>query len=289
MGDDAAGGTLGTVYRNTVPSFTVARQRHDDRRQRRNPPASSWPAWPRYRQSAASGRHLRPGQAWTGDPHAALYAAHDNHPNFHLQPTTWNSAVCRTLEPRDGMPKPGISGTVSTSSHRSLPAGVKFTLEPSSLKYCGCCTLDTNTTLYAIDDESGNWTAILMASGAHTRPQLFGSDAGTDRPTDGVINTGYTPALRHGMLWAYTDCLAKKGPVLKSPADQFLVGADPVTGRNQQIDLAWEQLCLAPGYELQIAKDKDFTLRINPAINSARHRHQRSHRLRSCSTWIPPT
>ena len=30
-----------------------------------------------------------------------------------------------------------------------------FTLEPTSLKYCGCCTLDTNTTLYAIDDERG--------------------------------------------------------------------------------------------------------------------------------------
>jgi hypothetical protein len=69
------------------------------------------------------------------------------------------------------------------------------------------------------------------------------------------------------MLWAYTDCLAKKGPVLKSPADQFLVGADPVTGRNAQIDLSWEQLCLAIWYQLQIAKDKDFTLRVNPTIN----------------------
>ena len=69
------------------------------------------------------------------------------------------------------------------------------------------------------------------------------------------------------MLWAYTDCLAKKGPILKSPADKFLVGADPVTGRNQQVDLAWEQLCLATGYELQIAKDQNFTLRINPSVN----------------------
>jgi len=56
--------------------------------------------------------------------------------------------------------------------------------------------------------------------------------------------------------------------VLKSPSDKYLIGADPVTGRNQQIDLAWEQLCLATGYELQIAKDKDFTLKINPAINN---------------------
>ena len=73
------------------------------------------------------------------------------------------------------------------------------------------------------------------------------------------------------MLWAYTDCLAKKGPILKSPADKFLVGADPVTGRNQQIDLSWEQLCLSTGYELQVAKDQNFTLRINPEINPPAH------------------
>ena len=51
--------------------------------------------------------------------------------------------------------------------------------------------------------------------------------------------------------------------------EKYIAGADPVTGRNEQIDLHWEQLCLATGYELQIAKDKDFTLRINPAVNSA--------------------
>jgi hypothetical protein len=64
------------------------------------------------------------------------------------------------------------------------------------------------------------------------------------------------------MLWAYTDCLAKKGPVLKTPADKYLVGADPVTGSNQQIDLAWEQLCLSTVYELDVAKDANFTLKI---------------------------
>ena len=71
------------------------------------------------------------------------------------------------------------------------------------------------------------------------------------------------------MLWAYTDCLAKKAPVIRSPADKFLVGADPVTGRNQQVDLSWEQLCLSTSYEIMIAKDKDFTLKINPTQNNA--------------------
>ena len=53
--------------------------------------------------------------------------------------------------------------------------------------------------------------------------------------------------------------------------EKYLTGADPVTGRNGQIDLSWEQLCLSTVYQLEIAKDKDFTLRINPSINSAGH------------------
>ncbi len=58
-------------------------------------------------------------------------------------------------------------------------------------------------------------------------------------------------------------------PGKASSVETFMTGADPVTGRNGQIDLSWEQLCLSTWYQLQIAKDKDFTERINPAINYA--------------------
>ena len=51
--------------------------------------------------------------------------------------------------------------------------------------------------------------------------------------------------------------------------EKYIVGADPVTGRNGQIDLSWEQLCLSTVYQLEIAKDREFTLRVNPALNSA--------------------
>jgi len=161
------------------------------------------------------------------------------------------------------MPKPGIVWDCLDIFAPLNTKGVSFTLEPTSLKYCGCCSLDTNTTLYAIDDESGN------TPGWNSTPKvgLFGGLNLTGRWNNASV--GYKPSVNQGMLWAYTDCLAKKGPVLKSPADKYLIGADPVTGRNQQVDLSWEQLCLATGYELQIAKDKDFTLRINPAVNSA--------------------
>lgn len=38
------------------------------------------------------------------------------------------------------------------------------------------------------------------------------------------------------------------------------VGVDPVTGRNQGFDLMWEDIYLATVYEVQLAKDPNFTL-----------------------------
>jgi hypothetical protein len=264
MGDDANSG-IGTVYRNTIPS--LGRWVDGDMMSPANgngyvfsdEPDLWWIQTPA--QSAANNPPHIIGQyglvqAFTGDPQPALYSAHDMLGNADMANSNGqnDSAVCRTLVPRNGMPKPGIQWSCLDVFAPLSQKGVSFTLEPTSLKACGCCSLDTNTTLYAIDDESGGrW------NGHHWSPS--GADP------DVFDKLGYTPVANQGMLWAFTDCLAKKGPVLKSPADQFLVGADPVTGRNSQIDLAWEQLCLSVWYQLQIAKDKDFTLRINPMIN----------------------
>jgi len=253
MGDDAPDGTLGTVYRNTLPSFSRWVD-NDMMSIGNNASGIDWPEGSVGPPHPAGIFGLV--QAWTGSPDPAVYAAHDNITNTNFM---WDSGVCRTLAPRDGMPKPGISWDCLDVFAPINTTGVLFTLEPSSLKYCGCCTLDTNTTLYAIDDES--YRGNLLGRWNNHRNDCT-------QPWN-VNFPGYTPKLRQGMLWAYTDCLAKRGPVLKSPADGFLVGADPVTGRNQQIDLSWEQLCLATGYLIQIAKDEDFTLKIDPTMNSA--------------------
>jgi hypothetical protein len=45
-----------------------------------------------------------------------------------------------------------------------------------------------------------------------------------------------------------------------APADDNLVGSDPVSGRSQEIDFSWEQLCLSSQYQVQIAKDPSFTI-----------------------------
>jgi hypothetical protein len=38
------------------------------------------------------------------------------------------------------------------------------------------------------------------------------------------------------------------------------IGNDPVSGQNKEIDMSWEQLCLASEYQVQIAKDPGFTI-----------------------------
>ena len=167
--------------------------------------------------------------AFTGaDGQAALYSAHRDE----AADADLNSGVCRTLWPLDGMPKPGIIWDCMDVFSGAPANGVQFTLEPWSLKLCGCLTLDTDTTLWAID----NWDYEY-------------EDVARERKTN------------RGMLWANTDCLAKRGPALVTE-DKMLIGCDPVSGRNQEVDLCWEQLCIATGYDIEIAKDPGFTINV---------------------------
>jgi hypothetical protein len=62
-----------------------------------------------------------------------------------------------------------------------------------------------------------------------------------------------------GQLWAYVDCLAKKGPVLTMD-DGTIIGCDPATGRAQEVNFTWEQLCIADTYELWVGKDQAMTM-----------------------------
>jgi len=106
-----------------------------------------------------------------------------------------------------------------------------FTLEPSSLKLCGCLTPDTNAKLWAIDD---NWYYLDFACG--------------DVEDSSV-----------GRLWTYEDCYAKAGPTLNSPASDAVVDADPCYCWNDAFTLKWDRQCDACSYNLQISLDEDFT------------------------------
>jgi hypothetical protein len=145
------------------------------------------------------------------------------------------SGVCRTIDdgtgkygPFSGMPKPGVAwDCLKVFVSPPTAAKVSFTLEPTALKACGCCTLDTDTTLYAIDGSA----------------------------------YGYIPSFRTGLVWAFTDCLAKKGPALITE-DKTLIGCDPVSGRAQEVNFCWEQLCVANTYDIEISKNADFTIKV---------------------------
>lgn len=231
-------GLTGSIYRQELPSYSDWPDVDMMTPLNNNHPAVDWPPF------LNSPPHIV-GQfgivtAKTGDPQPAVYTVHDNLTTTQTINNTFvtdnstprrnNSGACRTIKPWEIMPDFGIPWDCLETYAPNTANHVRFTLEPTALKYCGCCTLDTYTTLWAIDNVSGG---------------VFGS-------------TGYDPTHLHGMLWAYTDCLAKRGPALKAPEDNALVGCDPVSGRNQQVDLSWEQLCVAVDYEYSIGKDRSF-------------------------------
>jgi len=108
-----------------------------------------------------------------------------------------------------------------------------FTLEPSSLKLCGCLTPDTNSKLWAIDDAHYYNATVIEGD-----PRYI---------------------ARLGRLWTYEDCYAKAGPTILSPASDALVDADPCYCWNDAFTLKWDRQCDACSYNLQISLDEDFT------------------------------
>jgi len=101
-----------------------------------------------------------------------------------------------------------------------LTIGVLFTREPCSLKISS----NEYNSIWAIDDRQYDWP-------------------------NGI-----------GCLWAYADIVAKVGPWTTSPPSGDIILVDPVTGRPVEINFEWRQLSYALSYELQLAKDSDFSI-----------------------------
>ncbi len=97
----------------------------------------------------------------------------------------------------------------------------------------------------------------------------------------------YSPAIGQGCLWAFTDTLARTGPKLIEPNIGAVVGYDPVSGKNQEVALRWQQLSLADGYEIEIARDAAFSLRVTEAEPAANPFYQPAV-LTSPAYRIPP-
>ncbi|MFC2050964.1 hypothetical protein ACFLTN_07315, partial [Chloroflexota bacterium] len=130
------------------------------------------------------------------------------------------AGVDRTIYPRATVPPALEWDYLTVGLPPPPPPGVFFTREPSSLK----ASSNEDNDLWAIDD----------------------------RP--------YTWANGTGCLWSYADTVAKVGPWTTSPPSGDFVPVDPVTGRAVEIDFKWRQLSYESAYELQLAKDSDFSI-----------------------------
>ena len=111
-----------------------------------------------------------------------------------------------------------------------------------------------------------NWDSLSVGLSSNVR---FSSEPDALEMSENTLwaidARNFNPATGVGLLWAFTDTLAGDGSHLISPAYGADLGCDPVSGRNQDIGLGWEQLSLAEAYEVEIAGDEDFSLRISEA------------------------
>jgi len=93
-----------------------------------------------------------------------------------------------------------------------------FNNEPSSLRICGCTSIDTNSILWVIDTY---WYDVRD--------------------------------MEYGLLWSYEDCAAKHGPTLTSPEDGAIVACDVcATCAGSPMTLKWQRMCLACSYDIEI-------------------------------------
>ncbi|MDD5312095.1 MAG: hypothetical protein PHO26_03535 [Dehalococcoidia bacterium] len=142
--------------------------------------------------------------------------------------------MSRTLNPTDP-----VSNIEFDILNRTLPAGTTFDL---------CQLLNS-----AISDNFSaylpNHLAQLKISGNASQNDLWA--VGADNLSSDIT-----------YIYRFQDNVCKVGPLGISPAE---VGCDPVSGRNQQVDLKWEQLSVSDEYELRLAKDGAFTLRLGAA------------------------
>ena len=149
--------------------------------------------------------------------------------NFNATTLFNSGGVDRTLSPKIKVPPAPDWDQLIDGLPVSGDANfpVLFTHEPTSLK----ASSNTNNTLWAID------------------------------------NSDYVFDNKTGCLWQYIDSVARVSPWPIAPASGSFIGADPVTGRSQQIDIKWRPLQDIFGYDILMAKDVNFTLLLTQNIN----------------------
>ena len=127
-----------------------------------------------------------------------------------------------------------------------LPEIITFTISPDNIEPGASATLTwvvSNATSISIDHDIGGVGAqgTLQVSPLYSTTYKL-----TAMNSAGVRSRYITLAVSYG---SYSN-------------DSNLIGCDPVTGRNASVDMAWEQFCLSSQYQVQVARDPGFTLKI---------------------------
>jgi len=117
-------------------------------------------------------------------------------------------------------------GLTPDDCQTGCPYSEGFEAEPDALKICGCLTPDSNTHLFAIDA----WWDYDFCDND------FGS------------------------VWTFEDCYAKSAPEITSPADGFVVPADPCSCYSVPFTVLWDAMCDACSYDIEFAMDEDFDM-----------------------------
>jgi hypothetical protein len=136
----------------------------------------------------------------------------------------WDTGVARCLNPITELCC-GVGEEEWDYLTWGLETDTDFAMAPQALKICGCLTADSNSKLFAIDDDD--------------------YDMYEDE--------------QYGFVWTFEDCYAKKAVDLTSPVDGFVIPADPCGCCNAPFAIKWDRLCDACCYEVQFALDEDFT------------------------------
>lgn len=127
-----------------------------------------------------------------------------------------------------------------------LPEIVSFAVSPDAIEPGGSATLIwsvRNATSISIDHDVGG----VGAQGAVQVCPLYSTTYKiTAMNSAGVRSRYITLTVSYG---SYSD-------------SSSIIDCDPVTGRNTSVDMRWEQFCLSSQYQVQIARDPGFTLKI---------------------------
>ena len=142
-----------------------------------------------------------------------------------------------------GSPGHPVSG--AEAGPGTLPQIIAFQVSPAEIASGGSAVLSwetENAATVSIDQEVGGVAPagqLTVAPACSTTYQLTVSN-------DAGLRTRYLT-------------LQVSQP---APNEPGTVGADPVTGRNSSMDLSWEDYCYSSDYQVQIARDEAFTLKV---------------------------